>query len=109
MNPPRYLGFLSLLGLLYFVTGNISFICFVAFALYFTGRKKIDERLQKNMGLATRNAFIYVVLAGITLSVYISLVQDNSLFPLAFTLLFSGSIIAHVFSYSFYNFKEERS
>ena len=108
MNPPRYFGFLSLLSLLYFFTGNISYICFVAFALYFTSRKKIDERLQKNMGLATRNAFIYVVLTGITSSTYISLVQNNSLFPLAFTLLFSGSIIVHVLSYLFYNFKEER-
>lgn len=105
---PQYLGFLSFLSLIYFVTWNTTFLVFIAFALYFTSRKKIDERLQKNIGLATRNAFVYVVLVGIMSLVYIDLVQDNSIFPLAFTLLFSGSIIVHVISYFFYNFKEER-
>ncbi len=107
-NALWYLGFLSPLCLLYFVTGNIGFAGFAAFAVYFTVYGENDERLQRNVGLATRNAFLYVVFAGAASIIYTTIIKDNSIFPVAFTLLFSGSIIICVLSYFFYNFKEER-
>ncbi len=107
-NTLWYLGFLSPLSLLYFVTGNIGFAGFAAFAVYFTIYGENDERLQANVGLATRNTFLYVVFAGAVSIIYINLTKDISSFPQAFTLLFSGSIIICVLSYFFYNFQEER-
>ena len=106
-NTLWYLGFLSPLSLLYFVTGNIGFAGFAAFAVYFTIYGENDERLQANVGLATRNAFLYVVFAGAIFLIYISMTKDMSYFPQAFALLFSGSIIICVLSYFFYNFQEE--
>ncbi|MGB9936751.1 MAG: hypothetical protein ACPK7O_03470 [Methanobacterium sp.] len=49
--------------MLYFVTGNIGFTGFAAFVIYFTIYGENDERLQANVGLATRNTFLYVVFA----------------------------------------------
>lgn len=108
-NTLWYLGFLSPLSLLYFITGDIGFAAFAAFAVYFTVYGENDERLQRNVGLATRNAFLYVVFAGAISIIYITLIRDKSIFPLAFTLLFSGSIIICVLSYFFYNSKNERT
>ena len=107
-NALWYLGFLSPLSLLYFVNGNIGFAGFAAFAVYFTIYGENDERLQANVGLATRNAFLYVIFAGAISLIYINLTKDISAFPLVFTLLFSGSIILCVLSYFFYNFQEEK-
>ena len=107
-NALWYLGFLSPISLLYFVTGNIAFAGFAAFAVYFTIYGENDERLQANVGLATPNTFLYVIFAGAISSIYISITKDMSYFPQAFTLLFSGSIMICVLSYFFYNFQEER-
>ena len=106
-NALWYLGFLSPLSLLYFVTGNIAFAGFAAFVVYFTIYGENDERLQVNVGLATRNTFLYVIFAGAISLIYISTTKDMSYFPQAFTLLFSGSLIICVLSYFFYNFREE--
>ncbi len=107
-NALWYLGFLSPLSMLYFLTGNIAFAGFAAFAVYFTIYGENDERLQANVGLATRNAFIYVIFAGAISLIYISISKDMSYFSQAFTLLFSGSIVICVLSYLFYNFQEEK-
>jgi len=107
-NPLRYLGFLSFLSLLYFVNGDVFYLWLMPFALYFTSHKKSDERLQKNTFLATRNAFFYTILTGGISLGYLGSIHDNSLFPLALMILFSGGIIIYVLSYFFYNFKEER-
>lgn len=107
-NTLWYLGFLSPLSLLYFVTGNIGFADFAAFAVYFTIYGENDERLQANVGLATRNAFLYVVFAGAISLIYINISKNMFYFPSAFALLFSGSILICVLSYFFYNFQEEK-
>lgn len=107
-NALWYLGFLSPLSLLYFLTGEIGFLGFAAFALYFTIYKENDERLQINAGLATRNAFLYVVLIGAIFFFYINITQNKSFFPIAFVLMFSGSIVISVLSYGYYNSKEEK-
>lgn len=107
-NTLWYLGFLSPLSLSYLVTGEISFLGFAAFALYFTIYKENDERLQLNAGLSTRNAFLYAVLVGAISLFYISITHDTAFFPVAFTLMFSGSIIISVIFYGYYNSKEEK-
>jgi hypothetical protein len=107
-NTLWYLGFLSPLSLLYFLTGEIGFLGFVVFALYFTIYKENDERLEMNTGLATRNAFLFVVFAGAISLFYINITLDKNFFPIAFVLLFSGSIVISVLSYGYYNSKEEK-
>jgi len=108
-NALWYLGLLTPLSILFFVTGEIGYLGFAAFAVYFLIYGENDERLQLNVGLATRNAFLYVVLTGAICVLYINLTKNISLYPLAFTLLFSGSIIVSVISYAFYNWKEEKN
>lgn len=107
-NALWYLGFLSPLSLLYLVNGEIGFLGFAVFALYFTIYKENDERLQINAGLATRNAFLYVILIGAVSLFYINITQDKSLFPIAFVLVFSGNIVISMLSYGYYNSKEEK-
>jgi hypothetical protein len=107
-NTLWYLGFLSPLSLLYFITGELGFLGFAVFALYFTIYKENDERLEINTGLATRNAFLFVVFAGAISLFYINITQNNNFFPIAFVLLFSGSIVISVLSYGYYNLNEEK-
>lgn len=107
-NALWYLGFLSPLSLLYFLTGETGFLGFAVFALYFTIYKENDERLMANTGLATRNAFLFVVFAGSISLFYINIALDKNFFPIAFVLLFSGSIVISVLSYGYYNLKEEK-
>jgi hypothetical protein len=102
-NALWYLGFLTPLSILFFVTGETGYLGFAAFAPYFMIYGENDERLRLNVGLATRNAFLYVVLSGAICIIYMNLTQNVSFFPFAFTLLFSGSIIVSVISYAFYN------
>jgi hypothetical protein len=107
-NALWYLGFLSPLSLLYFFTGEVGFLGFAVFALYFTIYKENDERLEINAGLATRNAFLYAALVGAISLFYINISQDKSFFPIVFVLMFSGSIVVSVLSYGYYNSKEEK-
>lgn len=107
-NKERLYGFLSLISLLYFVTGNISFIVCAGSLVFFTSHKKSDERLRRNFALATRNAFFYVLVVGGMAFGYANSFKDNSLFPAVFILLYLGSIFVYLFSYYYYNFQEER-
>jgi hypothetical protein len=60
----RYFGFLGLLGLLALVTPNAGFAGFFGFFGFFGFAKYgDDERLQINIGLAARNAFVVSVVA----------------------------------------------
>jgi peptidoglycan biosynthesis protein MviN/MurJ (putative lipid II flippase) len=102
------LGFLGPLSLLYFFMGEVGFLGFAIFALYFTIYKENDERLEINAGLATRNAFLYAVLVGAISLFYINISQDKSFFPIAFVSMFSSSIVISVLSYGYYNSKGEK-
>ena len=96
-NALWYLGFLSLFALLYFVRGNWLFFSFLGFLPYFVTYWAKDERVDANIGRASRNAFLYTVAAGAFSIVYISL---TGLYALeAFTLLFAGCIITCVLSF----------
>lgn len=102
-----YLGFLSLLSLLYFVNGNADYLAFTGFALYFAMHNKNDERLEKNVGKSTRNAFLFIVFAGAASCIYFNLTGNINFLAETSKLLFAGCIIICVFSYYYYNFMEE--
>ena len=98
-----YLGFLSLLSLLYFVEGKTAFLWFLSFIPYFATYNASDERLEVNFGKATRNAFVYTIGFGVATIVYIYLTQSTGLFAPAFVILFGGSLLTCLFSLFYYD------
>ena len=86
-----YLGFLSLLSLLYFVNGNPGFFGFLGFVPYFVIYRMGDERIEANIGKASRNAFMFAVLLGSAALTYIRLMGlGNDAFVEAFGLMLGG-------------------
>jgi hypothetical protein len=82
-----YLGFLGLTGLLG-LYNNWLFSLFNLFSLFIL--IKTNERLEKNVGLASRNAFLfYSIVSTILLAVII--VTKNDVLPLFFILLLQGA------------------
>lgn len=104
-NPIWYLGFLSLLSLLYSVKGTWTYLCFLGFIPFFLTYWAKDERVDVNVGRASRNAFIYVVASGAVSIVYSSLTGDVTALRWAFALLFSGCIIICVLSFLYYDLR----
>ena len=102
-NTLWYLGFLSFVSLLYFVEGKTAFLWFLAFIPYFATYKTNDERLEINLGKATKNAFMYTIFFGVATIVYIYLTQSIELFAPAFVVLFGGSLIVCLFSLLYYD------
>ncbi len=101
-----YLGFLSLFSLLYFVEGKTGFLGFIGFLPYFGIYSLSDERIEKNVGRATRNAFIYTILMGVGTINYIYLTNSSTeLFAPAFIILFGGSMIVSLISLYYYDRK----
>ncbi len=98
-----YLGFLSLLSLLYFVEGKTAFLWFLCFIPYFATYNASDERLEINFGRATRNAFMYTIFFGVATIVYIYLTKSIELFAPAFIVLFGGSLIMCLLSLLYYD------
>ena len=98
-----YLGFLSLLSLLYFVEGKTAFLWFLSFIPYFATYKISDERLDINLGKATRNAFMYTIFFGVATIVYIYLTRNTELFAPAFVILFGGSLLTCIISLFYYD------
>lgn len=106
-NALWYLGFLSLLSLLYFVNGNVDYLAFIVFVIYFAIHKENDERLEKNIGKSTRNAFLFVVFVGAISIIDFNLTGNIDFLAKTSKILFAGSVIICVLSYYYYNFKEE--
>jgi hypothetical protein len=103
-NAIWYLGFLSIVSLLYFVEGKTVFLCFLSFIPYFAMYNLNDERLEITVGKATRNAFIYMTFFGVGTIVYIYLTKSNTeLFAPAFVLLFGGGLIFFLISLFYYD------
>lgn len=103
-NIMRFLGFLGLLGLLGLVTGNTGFYGFFGFFGFlsiFWG-KGTDERVDRNIGRACRNSFVFAMAAS---AAFISLMAtlEVDLFPVAFTALFAGGVAVFVGSFVYYN------
>ena len=100
-----YLGFLSVLSLLYFVEGKTAFLWFLSFIPYFATYNVNDERLEINLGKATNNAFVYTIFFGVATLVYIYLTKNTELFAPAFVTLFGGSLIVCILSLFYYDRK----
>jgi len=99
-----YLGFLSIVSLLYFVEGKTVFLLFLSFSSYFTMYNLSDERLEIVIGRATRNAFMYTIFFGVATIVYIYLTHiSTELFAPAFVFLFGGSLMVCLLSVFYYD------
>jgi hypothetical protein len=98
-----YLGFLSLLSLLYFVEGKIGFLGFLGFIPYFSIYKMSDERMEKNIGKATKNAFMYTIYFGSVTIAYGYLTKNVELLVPAFVVLFGGALIICLLSLFYYD------
>jgi len=98
-----YLGFLSLLSLLYFVEGKTAFLWFLSFIPYFATYNVNDERIEANTGRATRNAFAFTIFFGVATIVYIYLTHSTELFAPAFVVLFGGCLLVCILSLLYYD------
>lgn len=104
-NLVGYLGLLGPLGLLGLVTGNTGFYGFFGFFGFLStlwGRGS-DERVDRNVGWACRNAFLFVTAASAVSIAYIAALRVVEAFPLAFAVLFGGGIILFVASFIYYD------
>ncbi len=101
-----YLGFLSFLSVLYFVTGKWTFLSFLGFLPYFVAYWAKDERVEVNVGRASRNAFLYTVASGTLGIIYVSITGDVTALSLAFILLFAGAMIICVLSFLYYDLRD---
>ncbi len=106
-NVMWYLGFLSVLSLLCFVEGKIGFLGFLGFLPYFSVYKMSDERIEKNVGRSTRNAFIYTIFLGAGTVAYGYLTKNTEIFLPAFVILFGGALIICLLSLFYYDRTEK--
>ena len=102
-NKLWYLGFLSLVSLLYFVEYKTAFIWFLGFVAYFSLFKVSDERLEKNVGGATRNAFLFTIFFGVATLAYIYLTENMTLFGPAFAIMIGGNLLICLLSLFYYD------
>ena len=98
-----YLGFLSLLSLLFFVEGKAGFLGFLGFISYFSVYKLDDERIERNIGRATRNAFMYTIFFGSGTLAFGYLTKDLEILLPAFVVLFGGALIICLLSLFYYD------
>ncbi|KYK21498.1 hypothetical protein AYK25_03375 [Thermoplasmatales archaeon SM1-50] len=99
-----YLGFLSLLSLLYFQNKDPGFLLFLSFILFFfTYLAKKDERIDMNIGRATRNSFLYIIITSAIAITYVNLKQDMTLYQWAFACVVAGSLMICVLSFLYYD------
>ena len=98
-----YLGFLSLLSLLYFVEGKIGFLGFLGFISYFSIYSMNDERIEINIGKATKNAFLYTIFFGSATIAYAYLTKNTEVILPAFVILIGGALIICLISLFYYD------
>jgi len=104
-NKMGYLGLLGFLGLLGLVTGNPGFYGFFGFFGFMSALwgRGTDERVDRNVNRACRNAFVFIMGASTFFITYIAALRAVEAFPLAFSVLFAGSMILFVASFIYYN------
>lgn len=108
-NKMGYLGLLGFFGLLGLVTGNEGFYGFYGFFGFLSalwGRGS-DERVDRNVNRACRNSFVFSTVASVFFIVYIAITRTLEAFPLAFSVLFAGSMILFVASFIYYDERED--
>ena len=97
-----YLGLLGPLGLLGLLTGNTGFYGFFGFLSALWGRGT-DERVERNVDKACRNAFLFATVASAFFITSIAVFRAPEAFPLAFSILFAGSMLMFVASFIYYD------
>ncbi|MBU6998189.1 MAG: DUF3796 domain-containing protein [Theionarchaea archaeon] len=101
-NAMWYLGFLSLLSLLFLVEGKPAFLCSLGFLSYFSLYRENDEMLEMFVGKAARNAFMYTMFSGAAFLAYIYLTGNTGLLGAALALLYGGSLLVCILSLFYY-------
>jgi len=99
-----YLGLLGFLGLLGLVTGNFGFYGFFGFFGFLSTLwgKGSDERIERNINLACRNAFAFDTVTSAFSLAYIAAFKAAEAWPMALTFPFVG-ILLFAFSYIYYD------
>jgi len=104
-NNIGYLGLLGLLGILGFITGNSGFYGFFGFFGFFgaIGGRGSDERVEKNINRACRNAFVFIIVASSISLAYAGSFNDVESYPLLLAIPFAGSMLLFALSYIHYD------
>jgi len=99
-----YLGFISILSILYLIKGDPGFLLFLSFALFFfTYWTKTDERINQNIGRATRNAFLYMMFSSVLSILYINLAGNIVFYQWGFAIVITGALAICVLSFLYYD------
>jgi len=102
-NKLAYLGLLGLTGLLGLYNVWL-FSLFSLFSLFIF--IQADERLEKNVGSASRNAFLFYSIVSTTLLAFLIVTKTYDILPLFFVLLSQGVTIFSI-SYAYYTTRGE--
>jgi hypothetical protein len=105
-NSLGYLGFLGLLGLLGPITGDFWLLGFLGFFGFFgmLRRSGNDERNDRNIDRACRNAFAFDTIVATLSMAYVASSKAFDAMPL-FAALLSQGILVFGLSYTYYNGK----
>jgi hypothetical protein len=100
-----YLGLLGFLGLLGLFTGNYGLYGFFGFFGFFSplGGRGSDERVERNVNRACRNAFVFDLGVSALFIVYIATSRVIEAFAPAFAIIFAGSLILFTASFIYYD------
>ncbi|MBU7042716.1 MAG: DUF3796 domain-containing protein [Theionarchaea archaeon] len=97
-----YLGFMSVLSLLYFIHSDPGYLLYISFAMFFFTYNAKDERVHINEGKASRNAFLYMMTAAAVSLAYVSYTGNIHFYQWAFALVIAGALAVCVLSFKYY-------
>ena len=100
-----YLGFLSLISLLYFVKGDPGYLLYLSFLMFFFTYNAKDERVEINEGKAARNAFLYMMITSAVCIAYVSLSKNIAFYQWGFAIVVTGALVVCVLSFKYYENK----
>lgn len=100
-----YLGFLSLISLLYFMKGDPGYLLYLSFFMFFFTYNAKDERVGINEGRAARNAFLYMMVASAASVAYVGLTENTAFYQWAFAIVVTGALVVCVLSFKYYEDK----
>lgn len=108
-NNIGYLGFLGLLGLLGLVTGNSGFYGFFGAFGFFgaLGGRGSDERVERNINRACRDAFVFATAALSIALAYAGVFKAVENYPALLAVPFAGSMLLFAVSYTYHDRKGE--
>jgi hypothetical protein len=104
ISPFAWLGFLGLLGAFGAVEGYEWMGLFALFALFSLLAVRLDERLQRNIALAARNAFLLALMAIAVIGALIRLGYPQDTVYTGITGLFPVLVVSFVLFLLFYEY-----